>query len=179
MSLHKTIQSLFQLAVQNVVSHILDFTLRPGNDFTRNRKFPADKLISFLVTQGAASTRVEMLDFFGLDAAMPTSSAFRQQRAKLKPEALEDVFLSFNSSFFQLAPPQNHIADGYRCIAADGSTVSFFSSRRFTADDYLVSEGHSSKGFYNLHINAFYDLDRNMYTGALLQPVIPGVLQHG
>ena len=171
MSLHKTIQSLFQSAVQNVVSHFLDFTLRPGNDFTRNRKFPADKLISFLVTQGAASTRVEMLDFFGLDAAMPTSSAFRQQRAKLKPEALEDVFLSFNSSFFQLAPPQNHIADGYRCIAAGGSTVSFFSSRRFAADDYLVSEGHSSKGFYSLHINAFYDLDRNMYTGALLQPV--------
>lgn len=54
-----------------------------------------------------------------------------------------------------------------------GSTVSFFSSRRFTADDYLVSEGHSSKGFYSLHINAFYDLDRNMYTGALLRLMPP------
>lgn len=67
MSSHKTIKSLFQSAVRDVVSHISDFTLRPGKDLIRNRKFPADKLISFLVSQGASSTRVEMLDFFGMD----------------------------------------------------------------------------------------------------------------
>jgi len=171
MSLHKTIKSLFLSAVQDVVSHISDFTLRPGKDLTRNRKFPADKLISFLVTQGVSSTRVEMIDFFKMDACMPTSSAFRQQRAKLMPEAFAEVFHLFNNSYFSLGVPQKQIADGYRCIAADGSTVSFFSSNKFAADEYFVSEGHSAKGFYSLHINALYDLDRNMYTAALLQPV--------
>ncbi len=171
MSLHKTIKSLFLSAVQDVVSHISDFTLRPGKDLTRNRKFPADKLISFLVTQGASSTRVEMIDFFGMDASMPTSSAFRQQRAKLMPEAFAEVFNSFSNSYFSLGGSQKQTADGYHCIAADGSTVSFFSSNKFAADEYFVSEGHSAKGFYNLHINALYDLDRNMYTAALLQPV--------
>ncbi len=171
MSSHKTIKSLFLSAVHDVVSHISDFTLRPGKDLTRNRKFLADKLISFLVTQGGSSTKVEMIDLFEMDASMPTSSAFRQQRAKLMPEAFAEVFNSFNNSYFSLGAPQKQIADGYRYIAADGSTVSFFSSSKFAADEYFVSEGHSAKGFYSLHINALYDLDRNMYTAALLQPV--------
>lgn len=59
MALQKIIKSLFQSDVQNVVSHISDFTFHPGIDFTRNRKFPPDKLISFLVSQGASSTRGE------------------------------------------------------------------------------------------------------------------------
>lgn len=172
MSLHKTIKSLFQSAVQDVLPRISDFTLRPGKDLIRNRKFPADRLIQFLVSQGASSTRLEMLDFFGMDADMPTSSAFRQQRAKLKPEAIQAVFDAFNHSYFALGLPQgSNIAPGYRCLAADGSTVSFFSSSKFAADDYFVSEGHSAKGFYSIHINTLYDLDRNMYTGASLQPV--------
>jgi len=171
MSLHKTIKSLFQSAVQGVVSRISDFATRPGKDFTRSRKFPADKLISFLVTQGASSTRVEMLDFFGMDDQMPTSSAFRQQRAKLSPEAIAEVFRTFSHSFFSLGTPKQHTADGYRCIAADGSTATFSSSGSFAPDEYFVSEGHSAKGFYSLHVNALYDLDRHMYTAALLQPV--------
>lgn len=171
MLLHKTIHSLFQSAVQGVVSHISDFAAHPEKDFTRSRKFPADKLISFLVTQGASSTRVEMLDFFGMDEQMPTSSAFRQQRAKLSPQAIAEVFRTFTHSFFSLGAPKQPIAHGYRCIAADGSTVSFSSSRRFAPDEYFVSGGHAAKGFYSLHINALYDLDRDMYAAALLQPV--------
>jgi len=61
-------------------ARIPDFATRPGIDFTRCRKFPADKLISFPVTQGASFTRVEMPDFFGMDDHMPTSSAFRRGR---------------------------------------------------------------------------------------------------
>ncbi len=131
MSLHKTIKSLFQSAVQDVVSRISDVAARPGTDFTRSRKFPADRLISFLVTQGASSTRVEMPGFFGMDDRMPTSSAFRQQRAKLSPEALAQVFGTFSHSFFSPGAPKQHIADGCRCVAADGSSVSFSSSSRF------------------------------------------------
>ncbi|WP_125143444.1 IS4 family transposase [Clostridium transplantifaecale] len=171
MSLHQTIQSLFHSAVRSVISHISDFVLRPGKDFTRNRKFTAAQIISFLITMGASSTRVEMLDFFGMDALMPTSSAFRQQRAKLRPEALSEIFHTFNTAYFSLGTVKKTIASGYRCIAADGSTTSFFSSDKFHTEDYFVSEGPSAKGFYSLHINALYDLDRNMYVASLLQPV--------
>lgn len=95
---NKTIKPLFSSAVQTVTSHIQDYSVRPEKDFSRIRKFPADRLITFLVAQGASSTRAELIDFFGLNPDAPTSSAFRQQRAKLKPEALKETFDLFNAS---------------------------------------------------------------------------------
>ena len=32
-----------------------------------------------------------------------------------------------------------------------------------------ISEGHSKRGFYSIHINAFYDLKQKIYTDAILQ----------
>ena len=82
------IKQLFLSAVHNVTAHIKDFSLHPGIDFSRTRKLPPDTLIRLLVAEGASSTRVELLDFFGFDPDAPTSSAFRQQRAKLRPDAI-------------------------------------------------------------------------------------------
>ena len=58
----------------------------------------------------------------------------------------------------------------YQYIAADGSSISFSSRPRFCPEEYYISEGHSASGFYSMHINAFYDLDRHIYTDALVQP---------
>lgn len=85
---HQTIKHLFRSAVQNVMAHIRDYSVHPGKDFSRSRKFPADKLIHFLVAEGSSSTRVELLEFFDFDPDAPTSSAFRQQRAKLSQKPL-------------------------------------------------------------------------------------------
>ncbi len=59
----------------------------------------------------------------------------------------------------------------YRFLAADGSTATFFSNPKFPSTEYFVGPGHSARGFYSIHINAFYDLGRHTYTDALLQPV--------
>jgi hypothetical protein len=101
-----------------------------------------------------------------MDVLAPTASAFNQQRAKLKPDALEAVFKHFNSSANSIEK-----ISGYRLLAADGSTFTFFSKPSFASSEYYVSEGHSVKGFYSMHLNAFYDLDRHIYTDALIQPV--------
>ena len=61
---HDNIKSIFSSAVQSVVSKISDFAVRPGKDFTRRKKFPADKLLAFLVAEGSSSTKNELLDFF-------------------------------------------------------------------------------------------------------------------
>lgn len=167
----QTIRSLFRSAIQYVSAHIRDFSVHPEKDFSRIRKFPADKLLSFLVAQGSSSTRVELLDFFDFDPDAPTSSAFCQQRAKLRPEALKEVLDVFNTSLIGLSQPSDCTVPGYRCLAADGSTASFYSTPRFSGEDYFVSEGHSMKGFYSVHVNALFDLDRHLYMDALLQPV--------
>ena len=154
---HDTIKSLFLSAVQNVSLHIQDYLLHPGKDFSRTRKFPPEKLIPFLVAQGSSSTRVELLDFFHFDPDAPTSSAFRQQRAKLRPEAIKDVLDGFNSSLIGINQPARCAAPGYRCLAVDGSTVSFYSTPDFSPDNYFVSEGHSMKGFYSVHVNSLFE----------------------
>lgn len=163
---HEKIKSFFTDAVDSIVSVISDYAVNPESNFTRCKKLPADKLITFLVAEGSASTKNELLDFFDMDPARPTDSAFNQQRAKLKPEAMEAVFQKFNASADSL--PE---IPGYRYLAADGSTATFFSSPEFSPPEYFVEPGHSAKGFYSIHINAFYDLDRHTYTDALLQPV--------
>ena len=122
--------------------------------------------MSFLISQGSSSTKNELLDFFTMDAGSPSASAVNQQRAKLKSEALEAVFHHFNSSVLSL----EH-SSGYRFLAADGSTFTFFSRPSFAAPEYFASEGHSAKGFYSMHLNAFYDLQSHTYTDALIQPL--------
>lgn len=162
---HENIKAAFADAVSHVVSNISQYTVCPGRDFTRSRKMGADRLISFLVSCGSSGTRIELLDFFGLQADSPSASAFNQQRAKLRPEALEAVFHRFNSALQADAGP------GFRFLAADGSTFTFFSSPSFASPEYFVSEGHSAKGFYSMHLNALYDLQRHTYPAALIQPV--------
>lgn len=148
---HQKIKSLFSSAVNSVASSIDGYAVNPEKDFTRHKKFPADKLISFLVSEGSSSTRNELLDFFDMDTDRPSASAFNQQRAKLKPEAMEAVFHNFNASVDSLTPPPQ-----YRFLAADGSTVTFFSRPHFASPEYFVNHGHSAKGFYSIHVNAFW-----------------------
>lgn len=160
------IKAAFSDAVSYVASKISQYTVNPDKDLTRSRKMGPDKLMSFLVSCGSSSTRVELLDFFGLHTDSPSVSAFNQQRAKLKPEALEALFHQFNSSV-----PSTVKTSCYRFLAADGSTFTFFSKPSFSSPEYFVSQGHSAKGFYSMHLNAFYDLQKHTYSDALIQPV--------
>ncbi len=163
---HEIIKTFFSEAVRHVSSNISQYTVNPDKDFTRVKKLGPETLLSFMVSCGSSSIKIELLDFFGLRSDAPSASAFNQQRAKLKPEALEAVFQQFNSSVLSSEKPSD-----YRFLAADGSTFTFFSKPSFSTAEYFVSEGHSAKGFYSMHLNAFYDLQRHTYTDALLQPV--------
>ena len=163
---HNKIKKLFNKSVSTIASDISKYSLNPTKDFTREKKLPVDKLITFLVSQGASSTKNELLDFFSMSNDTPTASALNQQRDKLRPEALEAVFNEFNASVSTFRTYSN-----YRFLAADGSTFSFFSKPSFASEEYYVSEGHSAKGYYSMHLNAFYDLKTHTYTDAIIQPI--------
>lgn len=164
--MHEKIKHLFSEAVSSVVSNISDYVVNPDKDLTRCKKLPAEKLISFMVSCGSSSTKLELLDFFNLNPDAPSASAFNQQRSKLKPEAMEAVFREFNNSI----QAHEKTAD-YRFFAVDGSSFTFFSKPKFAPDEYFVSEGHSAKGYYSMHLNAFYDLQKHTYSDALIQSV--------
>lgn len=159
------IKKLFSESVESVASEIRDFSSNPDKDFTRERKLPAGKLLTFLVAEGASSTKNEIMDFFGVVPDAPSDSALNQQRAKLSPEAVESVFRRFCDLVDSLG---GH--SGYRYIAADGSTATYFSNSSFSPKEYYYTPSNSAKGAYSMHINAFYDLDRHTYTDAIIQP---------
>lgn len=168
---HLQIKSLFQQSVADIVADRDTIAADPARDFTRKRKLPPEELLSFLVTEGAGSTRNEMLDFFLPKGTVPSQSAMNQQREKIGSGAMEALFHLSNKSFHDALITERKEMPKYRYIGADGSTIMFFSKPKFASDEYFVSQGHSQKGFYSMHINALYDLMDHTYTGALIQPI--------
>lgn len=164
---HHQLKVAFNTAIEKVSSHISSFVRKSGRDLSRIRRLPASLLMSYLVSQGFSSTCCKVLDFFRM--AADAASAFNQQKAKLKPEAMEALFNEFNLSVSSMLSFDTD--KKFRSIAADGSTVSFFCRPTQDTNAYFVSKGHSAKGFFSIHINAFYDLDTNTYSDILLQPV--------
>lgn len=157
--IYETIKSFLDAAISNTANDISKYTVHPDIDLVSNKKLPADKLLSFLICQGSSSTKNELLDFYSLDANTPGNSVFNQQRAKLTPEDLQSVFHQFNTQVHTIED-----AIDYRFLAADSSTFTFFSRPCFASDEYFVSAGHSAKGFYSMHLNAFFDIEKHTYT---------------
>ena len=89
---HMRIVDFFSTAVNRVAMNINQFVHRPGADFTRNGKLPISKLLPFLVSQGSSSTKNELTEAYSFDSDRPSASAFTQQRAKLKPQGVEELF---------------------------------------------------------------------------------------
>ncbi len=92
----------FSADVNHVAEHISQFVHRPGADFPRNKKLPIAKFLSFFVSQGSASTRIELTEAYNFKADHSSASAFIQQRAKLKPEAVEALFHHITVSLEEL-----------------------------------------------------------------------------
>ena len=105
---YPTIKSLFHDSIDHVCSNLSSFVVRPGKDLTRSRKIPAQQLLSFLVSMGSSSTRNELLDFWDMSPTAPSESALVQQRAKLKPQALEHLFRHFASSLSSIKEPHDY-----------------------------------------------------------------------
>lgn len=163
----ETIKNALSTSISSITSNLDSYVNTPGKDMSRTKKISPETLISFLITQGASSSKCEVLDYFNLSTETPSVSALNQRRSQLKSEAMEAVFHEFCQQTDELQQSQDSMK--YRYLAVDGSAVTFFSFPKFATDDYYISEGHSMRGFYSMHINAIYDLTRNTYTDALLQ----------
>ena len=162
---HNDILAKLKDAIHSVADNIQNYVSNPG-DFSRNGKLPADVLMEFLIGQGSRSTRNELIESFSYDKDHPSAPALVQKRAKLNPDAFRDVLYRFNQS---LEPSSSD--SGYRFFAADGSTLSFLSSPKFSSNDYFTTQGNSAKGVYSAHLTTFLDLDSNRYSDAVIQPI--------
>ena len=70
----KTVKKALKDAIQAVTDYKWLFSARPGKDNTRNRKFPFQKVIPFILAFRGGTLNHEIMDFFGLDPSTGTLS---------------------------------------------------------------------------------------------------------
>ena len=88
--------------------------------FTRNRKMPLEELVKALLTNAGTSLNQQLRIAEGLGGCRVTSSAFIQQRNKLRPSFFRQLFEHCEELF------ENKDLErfkGYIVIACDGSDV--------------------------------------------------------
>lgn len=80
-----TIKKTLTEAISQLCEVSWMFTKDPGRDFTRKRKLPFDKVISFLLAMEGGNLTTEMLRYFGCSSDIASNSAFVLQRGKSIP----------------------------------------------------------------------------------------------
>ena len=153
-------------ALNSAISKLTDykwlFCKNPKKDFTRERKLSFQKTVSAILSFRGGTLNHDLLDFFRLDPALPSSSAFIQQRSKILPEAFETLFHIFTDEI-----SQNNTYKGFRLLAIDGSDLQIASNP--DDPDSFYSDAHDGKPCNLLHINAMYDLCQHLYLDAVVQ----------
>lgn len=143
-------------------AHPETFVKNPGKDFTRERKLPFKQVLKAVLSMTGKSLRGELMEYFNLKTSMPTVSAFVQQRNKVDHSAFEALFHTFTKAVDEQA-----LFKGYRLLAVDGSDL-HTPTNKDEADSY--HKGTNGQKPYNLfHLNALYDLQRRIYTDAIVQ----------
>ena len=140
----------------------------PDKDFSRNRKLDMVTLIKAIVLSSGKPIREELYDYFDYSVDTASSSAFVQQRAKLKPEAFEYVVKELNKAY-----PCTETYKGFRLIAVDGSDLSI--SYDISDEETYVPNCEGFRGRNLIHINSAYDIISKRY----VDTIIRGSKHHG
>lgn len=141
-----------------------DFTVNPGKDFTRKKKWDFPTLMKFIISMESQSLKNELHKYFGYTTDCPSTASFNQRRSQIRADAFEFLFTNFTAQY------SNNLSlfKGYRLIACDGSDVNI--AHNPDDKDSYFKNGANARGFNQLHLNAMYDLLDKIYTDIIIQP---------
>lgn len=141
----------------------IDHLIRdPDKDFSRKRKMSFFDTILIILSMAGDPIREELLDYFEYDPDTATVSAFVQARAKVLPEAFEELLHLFNKAY-----PCTETYKGYRLIGVDGSDLNIPYDP--LDKETLHNNGPDAKSSNMYHINAAYDILNNRYVDLIIQ----------
>lgn len=160
----KSIRDSFFTILNDSENHISDFVYNPGSDMTRHRKCSFTDTITATLCFAMNRTNTELLHFFGVhNKPVPSKSAFTQQRKKINSTFFPHLLNSFND-----AVPFTKTYKGFHLVAVDGSDINLPTDKNDLV--YRVKQARSDNYFYQMHINALYDICENRYVAAITQP---------
>ena len=150
-------------SVSSIQDNPAPFVKHAGRDFTRKRKCPLSSVIYCILTTEAHSLNREIRRYFSCkNQSIPTKSAFCQQRAKLN-----DTLFPFLLSELNRIPFQKTL-NGYHLLACDGSDVNIPPQKDCSST--FVRSNTEDVGYYQVHLNALYDVLEKRYTDIYVQP---------
>lgn len=155
-------KALLQGAIQDLTNCKWLFSRNPQADFLRKRKLSFEQMVQAILCMRGGSLANEMMDFFGIQEDLATTSAFVQRRSKILPEAFESLFILFTQK-----ADENKRYEGMRLLAADGSD--FLLAANPDDPDSFFPGTEEQKSYNLLHLNALYDLVQHIYVDAVLQ----------
>ena len=158
------IKAMLLATINEIAADPQKYAVHPGKDFTRNRKMGFNDTILLLLTMEADCIKEELYRYFGRNTNAPSKAAFYKQRKKLNEEALANLLRMFNTKL------SKKLYNGkYQFIACDGSAVDIFRNPD-DPDTFFEPNGKSTRGFNQVHINAFYSILDRRFTNLVMQP---------
>lgn len=149
--------------IDEMAVNLSDFTVHPGKDFARKKKWDFPTLIKFFISMESQSLKNELHKYFGYTTDCPTNASFNQRRAQIRSDAFEYLFTSFTAQYNKTPS----LFNGYKLIACDGSDINIAHNPN---DEGSYFTNGKAKGFNQLHLNAMYDLLDRIYTDIIIQP---------
>ena len=158
------IKATLMAIIDEIAADPRRFVNNPGKDFTRNRKIGFRDTLLMLLTMEGGCIKEEIYRYFGRNKEAPSKSAFYRQRRKLNSQALATLLFMFNQKL-----PKELYNGTYQLIACDGSAADIFRNPD-DPDTFFEPNGKSSRGFNQIHINAFFSILDRRFTNLVIQP---------
>lgn len=140
------------------------YAVNPGKDFLRSRKLGFNDLLLMLFTMEADCIQEELYRYFGRSTSAPSKAAFYKQRKKIKDGALRSLLFSFTQKC-----KKHLLKEKYSLVACDGSAADIFRNPD-DPDTFFEPNGKSTRGFNQIHINAFFSILDKKFTDLVIQP---------
>lgn len=164
MKYSNVVKAMLFTSIHELAANPEHYVLHPGKDFSRNRKLGFQRLLLMLLTMEGDCIKEELYRYFGRSTDTPSKAAFYKQRKKVKEDAFRSLLVSFTQKC------QKKLLKGkYSLVACDGSAADIFRNPD-DSDTFFEPNGKSTRGFNQIHINAFFSVLDKKITDLLIQP---------
>ena len=164
MKYSNVVKAMLFTSIHELAANPEHYVLHPGKDFSRNRKLGFQRLLLMLLTMEGDCIKEELYRYFGRSTDTPSKAAFYKQRKKVKEDAFRSLLVSFTQKC------QKKLLKGkYSLVACDGSAADIFRNPD-DSDTFFEPNGKSTRGFNQIHINAFFSVLDKKFTDPLIQP---------
>lgn len=157
------LKKLLNRNIKKLATMKSDFLFKPDKDFTRTGKLDFASTIRFIIGMETGSLKDELLKYFDYSVDTVSVSAFVQARSKIKFDAFEWLFRSFNDG-----SSVTNLYKNFRLIAIDGSSIPI-SYDKNDSETYCANHGIEGKGFNGFHLTAAYDILEHTYDDVVIQ----------